>query len=215
MFAAWPDVHPAASASGTSGRLADALAGLPAATANWRDIAALTRQVLLEAQARNNHSPLTVPAEPPFPTMTQWKAARCTALPASAGTHRIWAAPWYPASSDGPALAAAQADLTQVFLAQDSSQRRRLANCPADPFWAATLGYGSYLSIGQRQAARTVVLAPPGSTTIICLPTGHGKTDVILASALLAGPGRGVSLIVVPTVVLALDMERRFGELLS
>ena len=215
LIAAWPNAHPAAGASGTARRLGDALSDLPAAAADWRDIAALTRQVLLEAQAHGNSSPLTVPAGPPFPTVSQWKAARCTALPAAAGTVRIWADPWCPGSPDGPTLAAAQADLTQVYLGQDSGQRRRLANCPGDPFWAATLGYDSYLSIGQRQAARTVVLAPPGSTTIICLPTGHGKTDVILAAALLVGPGHSVSLIVVPTVVLAIDMERRLRELLS
>lgn len=215
LFAAWPDAHPAPEASGAARRLGDAMTGLRTAATGWRDIAALTRQVHLEAQARGNSSPLTVPAEPPFPTVSQWKAARCTALPAAAGTLRIWAEPWFPASPDGPTLAAAEADLTQVYLGQDSNQRRRLASCPGDPFWAAALGYDSYLSVGQRQAARTVVLAPPGSTTIICLPTGHGKTDVILAAALLADPGRGISLVVVPTVVLAIDMERRLRGLLS
>ena len=53
------------------------------------------------------------------------------------------------------------------------------------------------------------MLAPAGSTTIVCLPTGHGKTDVVLAAALLAPRGRGICLIVVPTVILAIDMERR------
>lgn len=215
LFAAWPDAHPAAEATSTARRLGDALSGLHAAAAGWRDVAALTRQVLLEANAHGNASPLIVPAEPPLPTVSQWKAARCTALPTAARTLRIWAEPWCPASPDGPTLAAAEADLTQVYLGQDSNQRRRLASCQGDPFWATALGYDSYLSVGQRQAARTVVLAPPGSTTIICLPTGHGKTDVILAAALLADPSRGVSLIVVPTVVLAIDMERRLRELLS
>jgi superfamily II DNA/RNA helicase len=214
LFADWRHARPSAAASGSARRLGDALSGLQTGATGWRDVAALTRQVLLEAQARGNASPLTVPAEAPFPTAAQWNAARCAALTAAADTLSIWADRWSPAAPDGPALAAAQADLTQVYLSQDSIQRRRLNDCPGDPFWDAALGYDSYLSIGQRQAARTVALAPPGSTTIICLPTGHGKTDAVLAAALLSGPGRGVSLIVVPTVVLAIDMERRLRETL-
>ena len=59
------------------------------------------------------------------------------------------------------------------------------------------------------------MLAPPGSTTIVCLPTGQGKTEVALAAAFLASRDRGVSVLVVPTVVLALDLERRIRTLLS
>ena len=90
--------------------------------------------------------------------------------------------------------------------------------CAADPFWGAALGrekYQLYVSVGQRQAARTVALAPPGSTTIVCLPTGQGKTEVALAAALPASRDRGVSVLVVPTVVLAFDLERRIRSLLS
>ena len=60
-----------------------------------------------------------------------------------------------------------------------------------------------------------MILAPPGSTTIVCLPTGQGKTEVALAAALLASQDRGVSVLVVPTVVLAFDMERRIRKLLE
>ena len=127
----------------------------------------------------------------------------------------MWARPWNPGVPEGPAARAAEADLTQVSLGLDSAQRRRLDNCPADPFWAASLGHGHYLSLGQRQAARSVVLAPAGSTTIVCLPTGHGKTDVILAAALLNPGGTGICLMVVPTVILAIDMERRVRKLLD
>ena len=91
-------------------------------------------------------------------------------------------------------------------------------DCAADPFWTAALPdekYRKYFSIGQRQAARTVVLAPPGSFTTVCLPTGQGKTEVVLAAALLASQNRGTSVVIVPTVVLALDLERRIRKLLS
>lgn len=49
----------------------------------------------------------------------------------------------------------------------------------------------------------------------MCLPTGHGKTPVALAACMLAGAHGGVSVLVVPTVVLAIDMERRIRSLLG
>ncbi len=188
--------------------------GVRKGAADWRDVAALTRQVLLEAKARNNESPLAVPIDSLLPSARQWQEARCEVQPA-AGRLKLWARPWSPSSPEGPAVAAAEVNLTQVYLGKDSPQRRRLDNCPADPFWAASLGHGHYLSIGQRQAARTVALAPPGSTTIVCLPTGHGKTDMVLAAALLPRRDRGVCLVMVPTVMLAIDIERRVRRILA
>ncbi len=128
---------------------------------------------------------------------------------------KIKAVPWHPEELSTHANAAASADFRQVYLGPDSEQRRRLDHLQADPFWIAALGYAEYLSAGQRQAARSVALAPPGSTTIVCLPTGHGKTEVVLAPALLASRSRGVSVVVVPTVILALDMERRLQAIMS
>src|SRR5262249_19202616 len=121
---------------------------------------------------------------------------------------------WHPLI--GPDESGALAD--QDVLAVHRGQRRPAHACAADPFWSSTLGqqtYSSYVSLGQRQAARTVVLAPAGSTTIVCLPTGQGKTEVALAAALLASRDRGSSALVVPTVVLALDLERRIRALLG
>jgi ATP-dependent DNA helicase RecQ len=214
QFDRWPDPQVDPGATGATRRLGDALQGLRQGTAGWRDVAALTRQVLLEAKARGNHAPLSVPGGSPLPTAGQWAKAQCDVQPA--GSHlKIWARPWNPGVADGPSALAAEADLQQVYLGPDSRQRRRLDNCPADPFWTETLGHTHYLSVGQRQAARTVALAPPASTTIVCLPTGHGKTDVVLACALLGHHGAGTCLIVVPTVVLAMDMERRVRHLLG
>src|SRR5262249_7884006 len=156
----------------------------------------------------HNDSPLTVPTDSLLPTAEQWQEAWCEVQPVTGGL-RLWARPWNPASPAGPAAAAAEYDLVQVHPGPDSPQRRRPNDCPADPFWAASLGHSHYLSMGQRQAARTVALAPPASTTIICLPTGHGKTDVVLGSALLAHRDKGTCLVMVPTVILAIDLERR------
>ncbi|RGA04258.1 ATP-dependent DNA helicase RecQ [Microbispora triticiradicis] len=215
LFATWPASQLHGTDSGTVRRLADALAGVQTGSAGWRDVATLTRQVLLEARAQGNESPLTIPAHPALPTIEQWWMAACPARPTASGMISVSVRPWHPPVSAGWATQAAEADLKEVHLSRNSQQSRRLHEVPGDPFWLAALGHERYYSIGQRQAARSVALAPAGSTTIVCLPTGHGKTPVALAPALLGGQDSGVSVVVVPTVVLALDMERRVRGLLA
>ncbi|MET9218651.1 protein DpdF [Streptomyces sp. NPDC003300] len=210
LFSAWPEV-PATTATGTLRRLRDALADLAAHRTDavgWRDIAALTRQVLLEAAVRGNQAGLEVPLDPALPNREQWDQMACRTLPTRGGL-RVFALEWHPRALTSQALESAREDLKQIRLGQDSPHRRHLESQPADPYWTEALGYQEYVSVGQQQAARAVALAPAGSTTIVCLPTGHGKTAVALAAALLAGARTGVSVVVVPTVILALDMEAR------
>ncbi|WP_329346205.1 protein DpdF [Streptomyces microflavus] len=216
LFNAWPSVLPMPEATGTLRRLRDALAGLSGGDSGWRDVAALTRQILLKAQARGNNAGLTVPLSRLLPTRPQWGEALCEVLPADRGA-LITAQPWHPAAPDEKATRAAQHDLQQIYLGEGLQDHLQLEPCHADPFWTLALGdnYAQYKSIGQRQAARAVALAEPGSTTIVCLPTGHGKTALVQAPALLASKHGGVTLVVVPTIVLALDMERRTQELLQ
>lgn len=213
MLAAWPDLPKNFAASGTCRRLRDALVTLPDGGAGWLDIAALVRQVLLEQEARHKVAhPLIVPGDPLLPTRQQWKEAGCVAYPTGDGKFQVRAESWHPPVPPEEVGTAAE-DLRRVYQGTRKAPKSRLA----DPFWTETFGpgYDTYTSLGQRQAARTVALAPPGSTTIVCLPTGQGKTEVALAPALLTSRERGVSLIVVPTVILSLDMERRVQELLS
>lgn len=210
LYAAWPQV-PRTTATGTLRRLEDALADRAAFgvdSVGWRDIAALTRQVLLEAAVRGNNTGLEVPLDLALPSRDQWEQMACRTLPTERGL-RVFALMWHPPTVAPEAQESAKEDLKQVYLGADSPHRRHLDSRPADPYWAEALGYQEYVSVGQQQAARAVALAPAGTTTIVCLPTGHGKTAVAQASALLAGTRGGVSLVVVPTVILALDMEAR------
>jgi ATP-dependent DNA helicase RecQ len=214
MMNEWPLVPADFPASGTSMRLRDALVALPLGDAGWLDVAALTRQVLLEQDARHEtRLALTVPATQPFPTHEQWAEAGCEALHAGGGKLSVTARPWHPTVGPGESEEAAAEDMRRMYRGEKKASRE----CPADPFWPEALGerFGAYKSIGQRQAARAVVTAPPGSTSIVCLPTGQGKTEVATAPALLASRLRGVSVLVVPTVVLTFDHERRIKELID
>ena len=133
--------------------------------------------MLLEQAARHGvELSLTVPTALPFPTREQWEEAGCEARYADSGKLSVVARPWHPPVGPGESEESAAEDIRRVYRGEQNPSPA----CPADPFWTAALGekYQTYKSIGQRQAARTVVAAPPGSTTIVCLPTGQGKTEV-------------------------------------
>ncbi|MCH9732743.1 MAG: DEAD/DEAH box helicase [Actinomycetia bacterium] len=208
LWQSYPDVDIDATLAGTTRRLRDALDQHSTGRDNVQDLVALTRQLLLEHQACAGtpaRPSITVPLGQGLPTVSQWRDGHCDAFSEDSLAH-ISARHWLPPTED---RAAAEADLEPVY----RSQPTRTDSIPADPFWTNTFGFPGYTSEGQRQAARAAVLAPSGSTLITCLPTGQGKTEVALAALLPAvRTGGGVAVIVVPTVVLAQDMERRLRE---
>jgi superfamily II DNA or RNA helicase len=115
-----------------------------------------------------------------------------------------WAKAWQPEwLDDGIPDAAAAAGTIY-------GRRSRNSELLADPFFERHTNYSRYRTPGQRAACRAVVSMPPGNTIIAMLPTGSGKTEVALC---LAGQHHySVTLIVVPTVALAYDFERRFRD---
>lgn len=208
LWQSYPEVDIDCELRGTTRRLRDALDQNRAGRQNVRDLVALTRQLLLEHEACAGISTppsITVPLGEALPTVEQWHDGGCNAFSEGTLAH-ISARRWLPPTDDR--FTAAE-DIGPVYKAQLS----RANNVPADPFWTHTFGFPAYTSEGQRQAARAAVTAPPGSTLITCLPTGQGKTEVALAAIIPAvQTGGGVAVMVVPTVVLAQDMERRLRE---
>ncbi|MEU8294121.1 protein DpdF [Streptomyces pseudogriseolus] len=214
LLSTWPDVRPSLLAKGTLRRLGDALAGLCSGAAGCLDIVSLTRQLMLQHQALGRGGRLSVPLREGLPSAAQWREGGCDVV-VDGKRVLLRGLEWAPSNGDPAADEAGLAQVREAILGKDSELRRAMDSTPADPFWTDVLGYDHYLSKGQRQAARSVALMPPGETLLVCLPTGHGKTPVALAGAMLSGRRGGVSLMVVPTVVLAIDMERRVRELLS
>jgi superfamily II DNA helicase RecQ len=80
-----------------------------------------------------------------------------------------------------------------------------------DRFYAEYAHRKEYLSPGQKASVRAVSAACGGDAVICVLPTGSGKTDIVLSRAMASRPRQAC--LIVPTVALALDLERRVQEL--
>lgn len=212
-LSAWPDPVEVAAESICSDacrRLLDAMAGLTVGQAGWRDVAALIRQVLLTSQTTyGGDRRLSVPVTPHWPTVEQWREVHCAARALTGGGMAVGALDWEPpAPGDEPAAAGLAREQVRAVYRDVEPEGTTLL--PADPFWKFAHGYPTYRGESQRQAARAAVLND-GGALVVALPTGRGKTAVAWSKVLLSS--HGVTIIVVPTVVLALDMERRTAEL--
>ncbi|MFD4292871.1 protein DpdF [Rhodococcus sp. NPDC058505] len=211
-LAAWPHpivVDPDWDCSDACLRLLDAMDGLGSGAAHWRDAAGLIRQVLLTSHTTYGGVPvLAVPSDPSWPTAEQWREAECSSNPLTDGRLAIRALDWHPPSRNSTPAAEelARDQVRAVYRDVDSENATQL---PADPFWRQAHQYNSYRGETQRQAARAAVLNENGAL-VIALPTGRGKTAVAWSKTLLSV--HGVTIVVVPTIVLALDMERRTRE---
>lgn len=73
-------------------------------------------------------------------------------------------------------------------------------------------GYDDYRSYAQKIAVHTALNLPHGSTLILSLPTGAGKS---LITHMVAGVSKGLTICVVPTISLGIDQERQAKKVLS
>ena len=132
-------------------------------------------------------------------------AARAGLAFAPHASNRALATPWRPPWLTG-------AHTLDVDACHLPALRRPLEECAGDPILCRQ-GHCNYTSKAQRDALRAVLCSLPGDTLAVCLPTGSGKALCAFLPSLLAldeeNTAPGVSVIVVPTVALALHLEQR------
>jgi ATP-dependent DNA helicase RecQ len=178
------------------------------------DFAVLLRAVILEASALSQRDGVWVP-EPRIAALTPQTNARhgLQLVQTRGGRVRVRALRWRP---DWLANGL-KSDLESALFSPDVVVRD--ASADADPV-LLRLGHTAYSSEAQREAVRTVLSAAPGATVVVVLPTGAGKSVCGLLPAFLPlefeksveADRFGVTPFVVPTVSLALDLERRLAE---
>jgi ATP-dependent DNA helicase RecQ len=188
----------------------------PTSGAGALDVAVLIRQVLRSSDAERQYrfagrggavqpAWLTVPAGTCL-DQVDWSELTLDTRRLGSGRLELIARPWSPSW-----LSAVPVEGVDGYAAA-GVRRRRVENVAPDPFLLEIdTSIESYRTPGQRSALRSAFLMPAGSTLLINLPTGAGKTLPLLARALLTPPGM-TSIVIVPTVALALDQQRRFAE---
>lgn len=120
---------------------------------------------------------------------------------------RMWiATPWLPAWLEIDEVVPDRAALAGTA----EGNRFHAEPLRADPFFERSTGFPTYRTPGQRAACRAAMTSPEGSTVIAMLPTGSGKTEIALC--LSDRVTTGLTVIVVPTVALAYDFQRRFRD---
>lgn len=218
--AAWPNALAQAEWSGVHGRLTAAISQA-ASTPDQvgpGDLLSLTRQALLHEQlVQGGCPPLKVPSVRPWPTASEWLGAGLEVAQSPNAIHlshvKTWRPDWVIGDSSSVDLAVSAPGGIRVGGDRVLSRARQLPTYPADPFLTDLAGISEYTTVGQREAIRAVVTAPPGSTVYVVLPTGAGKSLVAAAPSVLSSSATTV--VVVPTVALALDQERQWSQLLG
>lgn len=179
------------------------------ARASVRDLVVLLRQALWYEHARRGNgvaSPEPIVRHPAFAD-ADWAASGIRLLPMLEGS-RVTLEAWSPAWLGKPL---------------ESVESRAAAELPCrfgegsgvagDPFLSAVMRT-TYRSLGQRAAARAALSTPPGGTLAVALATGEGKSLLFQLAQIVGFAGApprggvpGTTLVIVPTVALALDHE--------
>ena len=179
------------------------------------DLAVLLRQALRYEHARRGYavSPTILVAHPCFGAFDKWDRVGLGATPAIYGcyvTALAWRPRWLVQRDDhGVDVFANSESVCREFNAMGSE---------GDPF-LASVGRTSYRSRGQRAAVRAALSTPAGGTLVVALPTGEGKSMVFQLAQSVGfvgadhAEGRGVTLVVVPTVALGVNHEQEAVEI--
>jgi ATP-dependent DNA helicase RecQ len=192
-------------------RCRDAINGARGGTATALDVAVLLRQVMRRGSERDGIPfRLLLGAEAGVPADSAiWRSVGVTVVQAADGRPLLRAEPYQPIwLRRGIAVDAAAA-------AGTAAGRRAAADqgLLADPFFGEATGYTTYKTPGQRAAVRAAISMPDAGTLLTELPTGSGKTEIAISLAQFSQREGRTVLIVVPTVALAYDFERRFRSL--
>jgi len=169
------------------------------------DIAILFRQILLQ---ENNNAVLFVPNNNKYPSLKEWNQVGIVAKENS-NKWEIYANLWTPKWLKG-----SKKQAVDYCVSLDLNRRENInfSSNVSDIFLTQCGNqYINYKSIDQQKAVRAVLSLDRGKTLAISLPTGEGKSlifKLINSVGFYDTKNRGLTLVIVPTVTLALDQEK-------
>lgn len=169
------------------------------------DLIVLIKQALLSCNLSGAEQ-LRVPLTTRWPTKESWQTFGFEVLHAGVEALLIRTRSWEPTWLDAGASRVV-ADAIQRL------PRRPDRRVQSDPFIEKELNTPTYLSPSQKTAVQMAFLMPRGSTALIVLPTGSGKSLVFQSPLFSSAFRSGISVVVVPTVALARDQDLRFQAL--
>lgn len=187
-------------------RLRQVLNGMADGTVSGAaDLVPLLRQWMLRCASVAGAQWLRVPRQAPWPEAAVWQDAGFDVVDQGSALELRAAKPRLPWLGE-------QADLfDDAFALLPARQPTWVV---AEPFLEALLGVSSFTGPGQREAVRALLQAPPDVALIANLPTGSGKSLLAQLPPLTHREGF-LTLVILPTVALALDQERRMNELFA
>ncbi len=181
------------------------------------DLAVLIRHVLGYENGRRqseDDATLRVPIGGGWPNETHWRRVGLNAQRQLDSWHvrsTGWRPDWLPGSKQQAVdRTAAMAKPVAKPFSPATSKR------PLTDGFLHLVGKEAYLSAGQCRAARTLLTAPPGATILATLPTGEGKSllfQLVDRVGFSDSQGPGVTLVIVPTIILAIDHEQSARKL--
>ncbi|MFT7003503.1 MAG: ATP-dependent DNA helicase RecQ [Sulfurimonas sp.] len=179
------------------------------------DIAILLRQILLlesTYRGNNNYATLEVPVDKKWPKEKEWKMVGIQSTKDGA-VWNISAEFWSPDWLNG-----SDKQAVDYWVSSELNKRDEI-NFPSDAtdIFLNHCGdkYNKYTSIDQQKAIRSTLSLGRGKTLTISLPTGEGKSLVfksINSVGFFDTKNKGLTLVIVPTVTLALDQEKDIQE---
>jgi len=174
------------------------------------DLLPLVRQVALRRSYKGNDASFRIKLGADWPERQEWLSYGFSCR--DIADRRLispedWRPEWLSIQEDW------QGDIFADCFKETSVRMKN--ELPIDPFIGELTGYKSYSSLGQKEAVLSALFMPTGSTLIVNLPTGAGKTLVAQIPILMNGLNKGLSIVIVPTTALAIDQSRRMKDLLS
>jgi ATP-dependent DNA helicase RecQ len=205
----WPTEFPFSEfkVQGTYERISQILSQSSSGVLAKNDLMPLIRQILLQQSQSSSLSQILVPHHPAWPTFGEWTEWGVFVMQTPDG-FVLSAERWQPEWLEGSSLGI----FDRVFSTDSPAVTQE---CDTDPCVGLATGLRHYRSRGQREAVRASFFAPPGSTLIVNLPTGSGKSLAAQIDVLLDGREGNMTVVVVPTVALAIDQERQMQERLA